>query len=118
MIARFKEREENVRLDIYSTFVDVVKQTGYVSRKTPDLTAALTAPLRQLIPKIVGAIGKQLKSKTTSVKTRIGAISLIREIVIVLDGGLSDSVAVLVPGIVHSLAVSFEQQTIIITWND
>ena len=105
LISRFKEREENVRLDIFLSFTDIIKQTGFVARKTPDLTEALTAPLRQLIPKIISSIGKQLKSKSTSVKNRIGAMALIKELVIVLDGGLGSSLTNLVPGVITALNV-------------
>jgi len=100
LINRFKEREENVKLDIFATFVDLLKQTNNLVKRNPELTT-LSEPLRALVPKIVAGITKQLKEK--SVKTRSGAFALLRELVIVLPGGLNSHVASLVPGIQFSL---------------
>jgi len=100
LITRFKEREENVKLDIFSTFVDLLKQTNNLSKRNPELKS-LSAPLRELVPRIVAGITKQLKEK--SVKTRSGAFALLKELVTVLPGALNDHVATLVPGIQYSL---------------
>eukprot|EP01119_Soliformovum_irregulare_P025203 TRINITY_DN9265_c1_g3_i1.p1 TRINITY_DN9265_c1_g3~~TRINITY_DN9265_c1_g3_i1.p1 ORF type:complete len:1236 (-),score=487.10 TRINITY_DN9265_c1_g3_i1:55-3762(-) len=99
IIGRFKEREENVKLDVFSTFVDLLKQTGQVSRRNPDSPSL--GSMRELIPKIVAGITKQLKEK--SVKTRSGAFALLRELVVVLPGALTDHIAALVSGIQYSL---------------
>jgi len=100
LIARFKEREENVKLDIFATFVDLMKQTHSIAKRHPELTS-LADPLRELVPKVVAGITKQLKEK--SIKTRSGAFSLLKELVIVLRGALSEHIAALVPGIQMSL---------------
>jgi len=100
LIARFREREENVKLDIFATFVDLLRQTSFVAKRNPELIGA-SSPLRELIPKIVAGITKQLKEK--SVKTRSGAFSLLKELVTVLRGALTNHIAALVPGIQYSL---------------
>jgi len=99
IIGRFKEREENVKLDVFSTFVDLLKQTGQVTRRNPDSKSL--ASLRELVPKVVAGVTKQLKEK--SVKTRSGAFALLRELVVVLPGALTDHIASLVSGIQFSL---------------
>jgi len=99
LIGRFSEREENVKLDIFSSFVDLLKQTNFVSKRHPELEA-LNVPLRQLVPKIVSSITKQMKK---SIKTRSGAFSLLKELVTVLKGALTEHVAALIPGIQFSL---------------
>jgi len=100
LISRFREREENVKLDVFATFITLLKQTSLVLKRNPEITS-LTDPLRELVPKVVQGITKQLKEK--SVKTRIGAFSLLRELVSVLKGSLKSDVASLVPGIQLSL---------------
>lgn len=103
IIARFKEREENVKLDVFSTFIDLLKQTQAVSRRNPASASPLLAYLRELIPKIIASIAKQLKEKSKSVKIRNGAFSLLRELVLIQEGGLTEHIAALVPGILLAL---------------
>ena len=101
LILRFKEREENVKLDIFSAFVDLLKQTSLVAKRQPELST-LVKPLQDLVPKIVSGITKQLKEK--SLKTRSGAFSLLKELVSVVRGALTEQISSLVPGIQYSLA--------------
>jgi len=109
LISRFREREENVKLDIFATFVVLLKQTALVSKRSPELTK-LADPLRDLVPKVTSALTKQLKEK--SIKTRSGTFNLLRELVSVLRGSLKSEVGSLVPGVqlalgVISLSLSF-----------
>jgi len=101
LIARFREREENVKLDVFGAFIDLLKQTSFVAKRHPD-SVTFTKPLQDLVPKVVAATTKQLKEK--SVKTRSGAFTLLKEVVGVLRGALTDHVAALIPGIQYSLA--------------
>jgi len=101
LISRFREREENVKLDVFATFVDLLKQTNFMARRNADLVHPTQSPLAALVPKIVAGITKQLKEK--SLKTRSGAFSLLKELVLVLKGCLTDHITALVPGIQFSL---------------
>lgn len=101
LIQRFKEREENVKLDIFNCFVDVIKQTNQTLRRHPDNEAVLK-PLRELVPKAVAALTKELKAK--SLKTRSGCFSVLKEIVLTVRGSLASHFASVVPGIQVALA--------------
>lgn len=100
LISRFLEREENVKMDVFSTFIDLLKQTSIVSRRGEATSGPLTL-LSDLTPKIVSAITKQLSSK--SVKTRVGVFTLLKELVTVRPGVLTNHIANIVPGVVLSL---------------
>uniref|UniRef100_A0A4W3KA74 Cullin-associated and neddylation-dissociated 2 (putative) n=2 Tax=Callorhinchus milii TaxID=7868 RepID=A0A4W3KA74_CALMI len=106
LISRFKEREENVKADIFHAYVSLLKQTKPVQSwlQTADALEQGGMPLRMLqnqVPSIVKALHKQLKEK--SMKTRQGCFNLLTELANVLPGGLSEHVPALVPGIVYSL---------------
>ena len=137
LVSRFKEREENVRLEILTTMSCLVRKTGEglpfldvrAAREmevTADLTqrsrkrrrvdsntehfdasgsfpssVGLTSPatspspisgpkadLARLSPVIVRGISKLMKQP--SIPTKQAAVTLLREIVLVLSGGLSD----------------------------
>eukprot|EP01117_Protostelium_nocturnum_P019172 TRINITY_DN823_c0_g1_i1.p1 TRINITY_DN823_c0_g1~~TRINITY_DN823_c0_g1_i1.p1 ORF type:complete len:1231 (-),score=471.75 TRINITY_DN823_c0_g1_i1:58-3750(-) len=100
LIQRFGEREENVKLDVFLAFSDLLKQTAIFARRNPELVAQ-SGPLQQLVPKIVTGVTKQLKGK--SLKTRSGVFSLLRELVSVVPGSLGEHISALIPGIQVSL---------------
>lgn len=104
LIARFKEREESVKGDIFVAFVSLLKQTNVVSRKSSGIAgskAAAASLLADKVNSIVSNITKQLKQK--SIKTRVGAFALLKELVAVLNGGLQAHLKDIVPGIIFSL---------------
>jgi cullin-associated NEDD8-dissociated protein 1 len=102
LIGRFKEREETVKLDVFVTFTALLRQTNLVNRKTGAQGAkSPVGLLKEKVPSAVSALTKQLKQK--SIKTRIGAFTVVRELVTVLGGGLSDQLKDIVPGIEYSL---------------
>lgn len=106
LIARFKEREENVKADIFAAYITLLRQTRPVASQTLDAEAMEddSGPVNLLttqIPSIVRALHKQLKEK--SVKTRQGCFHLLLELVAVLPGALSDHISAIVPGIQFSL---------------
>ncbi|KFP92120.1 Cullin-associated NEDD8-dissociated protein 1, partial [Apaloderma vittatum] len=107
LISRFKEREENVKADIFSAYISLLKQTLPIQSWLHALDASgkddvPLAMLQNQVPKIVKALHKQLKEK--SVKSRQGCFSLLTELANVLPGCLADHIPALVPGIVFSLA--------------
>uniref|UniRef100_A0A8C0BGV7 Cullin associated and neddylation dissociated 2 (putative) n=1 Tax=Buteo japonicus TaxID=224669 RepID=A0A8C0BGV7_9AVES len=107
LISRFKEREENVKADIFSAYISLLKQTLPIQSwlHASDASGKDDVPLTMLqnqVPKIVKALHKQLKEK--SIKSRQGCFSLLTELANVLPGCLADHIPALVPGIVFSLA--------------
>ncbi|KAL8162625.1 hypothetical protein V2J09_014114, partial [Rumex salicifolius] len=102
LIDRFKEREENVKMDIFSTFTELLRQTGNVTRGQMD-TDELSPRwlLKQEVPKIIKSINRQLREK--SVKTKVGAFSVLKELVAVLPDCLTDQIGSLIPGIEKAL---------------
>ncbi|KAF8766423.1 Cullin-associated NEDD8-dissociated protein 1 like protein [Argiope bruennichi] len=106
LISRFKEREENVKVDIFHAYIALLKQTR------PSVTVALDSEsmeheegpvslLKQQTPNIIKALHRQLKEK--SIKTRQGCFLVLTELVTVLPGALSDHMPALIPGIQFSL---------------
>uniref|UniRef100_A0AAY4B1Y3 TOG domain-containing protein n=1 Tax=Denticeps clupeoides TaxID=299321 RepID=A0AAY4B1Y3_9TELE len=87
LVGRFKEREENVRTDIFLAFVALLRQT----RPLPG----------SQVPSVVKALHKQLREK--SMKSRQGCFSLLSELAGVLPGAMGEHLPVIVPGIVYSL---------------
>ncbi|KFQ56748.1 Cullin-associated NEDD8-dissociated protein 1 [Nestor notabilis] len=107
LISRFKEREENVKADIFSAYISLLKQTLPIQSwlHAADASGKDDIPLRMLqnqVPNIVKALHKQLKEK--SIKSRQGCFSLLTELANVLPGCLADHIPALIPGIVSSLA--------------
>lgn len=73
LVNRFKEREETVKLDAFAAFSSLLRQAGAVG------VGEQYPLLREDSPRIVRAVKKELGSR--SVRTRISAVSLLRELV-------------------------------------
>ncbi|KZV43714.1 hypothetical protein F511_00265 [Dorcoceras hygrometricum] len=102
LIDRFKEREENVKMDVFSTFIELLRQTGNVSRGQTDFDQSSPKYLlKQEVPKIIRSVNRQLREK--SIKTKVGAFSVLKELVIVLPDCLADHIGSLTPGIEKAL---------------
>ncbi|KAK7263770.1 hypothetical protein RJT34_31367 [Clitoria ternatea] len=102
LIDRFKEREENVKMDVFNTFIELLRQTGNVSKGQVDANE-MSPPwlLKQEVSKIVKSINRQLREK--SIKTKVGAFSVLKELVVVLPNCLADHIGSLIPGIEKAL---------------
>ena len=113
LVARFREREENVKMDIFSTFSDLLHQVALTVRSSdgtegggpqaevmPD-SGTPTGMLMERVPEIVKAACRQLKDK--SLKTRIAAFSFMRQLLTTLPGCLEQHASALVPGIDKAL---------------
>ncbi|KAK4792080.1 hypothetical protein SAY86_022515 [Trapa natans] len=103
LIERFKEREENVKMDVFNTFIELLRQTGNVTEGQIDINEL--SPkwlLKQEVPKIVRSINRQLREK--SIKTKVGAFTVLKELVGVLPDCLADHIGALIPGIEKALS--------------
>ncbi|XP_062843034.1 cullin-associated NEDD8-dissociated protein 2 [Trichomycterus rosablanca] len=104
LVGRFKEREENVRSDIFLAFVALLRQTKPPHGAALD-TGAKEDPavtlLKKQVPTVIKALHKQLKEK--SMKSRQGCFNILTEMAIVLPGALGEHIPALIPGIVYSL---------------
>jgi cullin-associated NEDD8-dissociated protein 1 len=105
LIARFKEREENVKADIFCAYITLLKQTRpSAAAQELDAMEQEESPVAQLqaqVQSIVRAVQRLLREK--SIKTRQGCFSLLSELVQVLPGALSDHMGAIIPGIQFSL---------------
>ena len=111
LIGRFKEREENVKADIFHAYVALLKQTK--TAILPQLALQHDQEMMELgdegpasklmsqVPALVKALHKLLKDR--SVKTRQGCFLILTELITVLPGALSEHIPALIPGIQFSL---------------
>lgn len=104
IVARFKEREENVKLDIFGVFIDVLKQTTLVSRGSRNTEEGVLAQLKSNIPAAMGNLNKELKSKAVKAKSRTGIFQLLKELVHTYPGALNEHIGDAVVGITTSLS--------------
>ncbi|EDV32322.1 uncharacterized protein Dana_GF14106 [Drosophila ananassae] len=106
LIARFKEREENVKSDIFHAYVALLKNTRSSDdvANDPDSMDQVSGPTSLLIeqlPLIVKAIQPLMREK--SMKTRQDCFLLLRELLNSLPGALGPYLDSIVPGISYSL---------------
>lgn len=102
LIARFKEREENVKSDIFQTFAELVKQIGSTASRYEG--ADSSKPVDQLqsaVPSIIKAAVRQLKEK--SVRTKQGIFAALLELVTVVPSSIGTHTQQLMPGIQAAL---------------
>ncbi|XP_034668660.1 cullin-associated NEDD8-dissociated protein 1 isoform X1 [Drosophila subobscura] len=106
LIARFKEREENVKSDIFHAYVALLKSTRLTDDVTPDpdsmdQISGPTSLLMEQLPLIVKAVQPLMREK--SMKTRQDCFLLLRELLNSLPGALGPHLDSVVPGISYSL---------------
>ncbi|CAJ1051190.1 cullin-associated NEDD8-dissociated protein 2 isoform X1 [Xyrichtys novacula] len=112
LLARFKEREENVRADVFAAFSTLLRQTRAGSSHHGNIMAGsdsgvsreeepVVAMLKTQVPVIVKALHRQLKEK--SIKSRQGCFCLLTELAHTVPGALEQHIPALIPGIVFSL---------------
>ncbi|TPX71656.1 hypothetical protein CcCBS67573_g06084, partial [Chytriomyces confervae] len=114
LVKRFKEREESVRVEILATFITLIRQVGAlhgvsggagnVAAKKAVRGIQVTSLLQNLVGKLSKTLSKELNGK--SVPTRQSGFILLRELAVVLEGGLQDTFGQFVASIQASLATS------------
>jgi len=108
LIARFKEREENVKADLFHAYVALLNQTKPIvtmishDGNMMDVEEGPISALHSQVPIIVKAVHKQMKEK--SVRTRQGCFMLLTKLISVLPGCLSDHIPAIIPGIQYGLS--------------
>ena len=132
LIGRFKEREENVKADIFHAYIALLKQTkpaissnsmtehrnafnGYHRQTSSNIVPEDVSNMMDLdyesgpagmlmsqVPQIVKALHRQMKER--SVKTRQGCFQLLTELILVAPGILAAHIPALIPGIQFSLS--------------
>ncbi|XP_040851161.1 cullin-associated NEDD8-dissociated protein 2 isoform X2 [Ochotona curzoniae] len=115
LICRFKEREENVKADIFGAYVVLLRQTrppkGWLQAvEEPAQTGSNLHMLRAQVPVVVKALQRQLRDR--SIRCRQGCFSLLGELAAVLPGSLAEHMPVLVAGTVFSLTDRTSSSTI------
>ncbi|XP_022915623.1 cullin-associated NEDD8-dissociated protein 1 [Onthophagus taurus] len=105
LIGRFKEREENVKSDIFHAYTALLKQTNAPKSTTldPDSMEQETPLylLQQQVPFIVKGVHSQMREKSS--KTRQDCFQILKELCGVLPGALGNHIGELIPGIQYSL---------------
>ncbi|XP_076972604.1 cullin-associated NEDD8-dissociated protein 2 isoform X2 [Tamandua tetradactyla] len=115
LIRRFREREDNVKADVFGAYVVLLRQTrppkGWLaSMEEPTQTGGNLHMLQGQVPLVVKALQRQLKDR--SVRARQGCFGLLAELAGVLPGSLAEHMPVLVSGIIFSLADRANSSTI------
>uniref|UniRef100_A0A8C3AHQ8 TATA-binding protein interacting (TIP20) domain-containing protein n=1 Tax=Cyclopterus lumpus TaxID=8103 RepID=A0A8C3AHQ8_CYCLU len=108
LLARFKEREENVRADVFAAFSALLRQTRAASSRRglgaggeEEGEEPAVVMLKKQVSVIVKALHKQLKEK--SIRSRQGCFSLLTDLSHTVPGALETHIPALIPGIVFSL---------------
>ncbi|XP_004368405.1 cullin-associated NEDD8-dissociated protein 2 isoform X3 [Trichechus manatus latirostris] len=115
LIRRFREREENVKADVFATYIVLLRQTrppkGWLeAMEDPTQTGSSLHLLRGQVPLVIKALQRQLKDR--SVRARQGCFSLLAELAGVLPGSLAEHMPVLVSGVAFSMADRSNSSTI------
>uniref|UniRef100_A0A672G9E0 Cullin-associated and neddylation-dissociated 2 (putative) n=1 Tax=Salarias fasciatus TaxID=181472 RepID=A0A672G9E0_SALFA len=103
LLSRFREREENVRADVFAAFSALLRQTRAGSGR-PGVSVVGSEPPGAAclqVPAIVKALHKQLKEK--SIKSRQGCFCLLTELAHTVPGALQEHIPALIPGVIFSL---------------
>eukprot|EP00051_Salpingoeca_urceolata_P019516 m.285525 g.285525 ORF g.285525 m.285525 type:complete len:1495 (-) comp19434_c6_seq2:106-4590(-) len=105
LVKRFKEREENVRVDVLTTFCCVLQQTALATHNLPPAAAAASpaaSALRPQIPAVVRALQKPLRDRK-SIKTRQAGLAVLGDLARAAPGALTEHVRALMPAVLFSL---------------
>ncbi|XP_074331362.1 cullin-associated NEDD8-dissociated protein 1-like isoform X4 [Apium graveolens] len=102
LMERFGEREEVVKMDVFNTFIELLRQTGNARKgQNEDGPSSPICLLKQEVPKIVKLVQRQLRG--ISVNTKVAALSLLKELAVVLPECMADNFKILLPEIQNAL---------------
>ncbi|KAL4175302.1 hypothetical protein KRP22_000270 [Phytophthora ramorum] len=109
LISRFKEREENVRIDVFGVFAELLRAThktlpssnGAGSFHPPKSNGCVTQ-LEQRLNTIVAGANKQFGTKS-SVPSRCAVVAMLSELAMVEHGKLGDYIGRLMPNILNAV---------------
>lgn len=105
LISRFKEREENVRIEVFGVFAELLGATRKAlpaDGLPPSLAVGnVVSNLKQRTKAIILAANKQFGPKA-SVASRCAVLSLLTELTLVLRGQLDDFVDGLMPNLIRA----------------
>lgn len=108
LLNRFKEREENVKLDIFNVYISLLRQTKAsvssmteTNDQTVDSESPITA-LQQQVPFLVRVVHRQLQEH--SAKTRQGCFTLLKELIAVRRGVLTEHIRLVMPAVLTALS--------------
>ncbi|KAL3668246.1 hypothetical protein V7S43_006341 [Phytophthora oleae] len=109
LISRFKEREENVRIDVFGVFAELLRAT----RKTlpnsngtgffhPPTSNACVTQLEQHLNALVVGANKQFGTKA-SVPSRCAVVAMLSELAMVEHGKLGEYIGRLMPNLLNAV---------------
>jgi len=105
LLARFREREDIVKMDVFTAFKDLLRQNqthAQVDDPMDEDSGGGSSVARLIdVDKIVKAICKQLREK--SIRTKERCLEVLRELIAILDGGLAAYLPVLIPDLEKSV---------------
>ncbi|KAK1402413.1 Cullin-associated NEDD8-dissociated protein 1 [Heracleum sosnowskyi] len=102
LIGRFEEREQSVKLDVFNTFIELLRQTRNVTKGQNEINeSSPRCLLIQEVPNVIESINMQLREK--SIKTKVGAFSVLKELAIVLPDSVAEHIGSLIPRIEKAL---------------
>ncbi|GMF42945.1 unnamed protein product [Phytophthora fragariaefolia] len=109
LISRFKEREENVRIDVFGVFAELLRATrktlpnsnGTSSFHPPTSNGCITQLEQRINAVIVGA-NKQFGTKA-SVPSRCAVVAMLSELAMVEHGKLGDYIGRLMPNVLNAV---------------
>uniref|UniRef100_A0A6U9RIX6 TATA-binding protein interacting (TIP20) domain-containing protein n=1 Tax=Picocystis salinarum TaxID=88271 RepID=A0A6U9RIX6_9CHLO len=102
LLQRMKEREENVRVDVYQVLVDLLRQTGVSDLRSAKIPQKPGHYLQQALPPLLHNVNKELRGK--SGKGKLAALQLLHQLVTCLPGGLAEHVKTVLPELLKMVA--------------
>ncbi|XP_045773917.1 cullin-associated NEDD8-dissociated protein 1 [Maniola jurtina] len=94
LIARFKEREENVKCDILSAYTALLRATRPPPALQANIAPSENSPQALLLQRVPGLVRGALRViRGRSVRARAGALALLRELLAAAPGCLADHAA-------------------------